>query len=296
MIYQIKQGRMIQSGSRGSRRQLSFPSQVCKLCGGKHSHTSSPQQWTNERACELVKSLGVSPDSLVCRPCRQDVTRVLGSSSYIPRWEKSRENECCIHKCTEHAIAYSSMASQESMKAAFEAGDLKCMGDEIPFPTPLCKCHYHVVYNLLQPTQTNCPTCGACLKYTHSRPCPNPHSIETYLKEITGFEGKIKPDERVCYTCYKSHLAILQQEKSVSKDSDLLLVINTLKQTSTSVNDISSMGDVLTFHPTRGATLLVLSMGMSLILHGSSLATTLHSQIQHLPAMQMRPTHGYGCM
>ena len=146
---------MSQTGRRGSRRQLSFPSQVCRLCSGEHSHLSSPQQWTNEQACELVRSLGVSPEGLVCRPCRQDVTRVLGSSSYIPRWEKSRENKCCIHvhQCNEHAFANSRMASQESMHAALEEGDLKCMCDEIPIPTPLCK-HLQYTTCFSQPKQT----------------------------------------------------------------------------------------------------------------------------------------------
>ena len=38
---------------------------------------SSPVQWKNIKVWELVSSLGASPDNLVCRPCRQDATRVV---------------------------------------------------------------------------------------------------------------------------------------------------------------------------------------------------------------------------
>ena len=61
-----------------SRRQLSFPGgAICKLCQGHHSHMSSPVDWKNEQARTYVLSLKVPSDSLVCRPCRDDVTRVL---------------------------------------------------------------------------------------------------------------------------------------------------------------------------------------------------------------------------
>ena len=153
---------MSQTGRKSSRGQLSFQAQVCRPCSGKHSHMSSPQQWTNEQTRGLMQSLGVSPEGLVCRPCRQDVTRVLGSSSHTPRWEKNRENKCCIHQCSEPAFVNSRMASPESMNTALKEGGLKCVRDKIVNSTPLCKHHYHVLNNLLQPTQTNCSTCGTC--------------------------------------------------------------------------------------------------------------------------------------
>ena len=119
---------MSQTGRRSSQRQLSFPSQVCRLCSGEHNHISSPQQWTNEQACELVRSLGVSFQGLVCRPCRQDVTRVLGSSSYIPSEKRAGKlSAACISVTSMHLLI-----GQEGMNAALEEGDLKCVCDEIP--------------------------------------------------------------------------------------------------------------------------------------------------------------------
>ena len=33
-------------------------------------------------------SMDVPADSVVCRPCRQDVTRVIADAEYMPRWRK----------------------------------------------------------------------------------------------------------------------------------------------------------------------------------------------------------------
>ena len=99
--------------------------------------------------------------------CRQDATRVVGDACYVPRWDKNKKSKCCIENCTEQAYACSKMASKEHVRAALETGELRCVR-EIQVPTPLCKRHYHIIYNILQPTQTNCPVCNISLKYTQS--------------------------------------------------------------------------------------------------------------------------------
>ena len=52
---------------------------------------------------------------------------------------------------------------------------------------------------------------------------PNAKVIREHLQDGAGFEGTLEAGDKVCYSCYKSHLIILQQEKAVSKDSDLLI-------------------------------------------------------------------------
>lgn len=83
-----------------------------------------------------------------------------------------------------------------------------------------------MVYNAVQPQQTNCPACGISLKHVTSRPCPNAQVIREHLQESAGFEGTLEAGDKVCFSCYKSHLIILQQEKAVSKDSDLLSTLD----------------------------------------------------------------------
>ena len=56
--------------------------------------------------------------------------------------------------------------------------------------------------------QGMCATCGVQLRGNNHHPCPKLDVIRKHLKENTGFEGEIHSQDRVCMTCYKSHLAL----------------------------------------------------------------------------------------
>ena len=176
-----------------SRRQLSFtvdsePS-TCTLCLGHHRQFSTPATWKSKDAQALALSLNLSSDDLVCSACRKDITRVLADNAYTPRWEKAKErskcNTCCITQCSQNVFASFSKARSDKLRCAFKTAGLKCTTLEIPTPTPLCKHHYHVVYNLVQPTQMHCVTCGTSLKHSNPKLCPNPEVIKKYLQENT---------------------------------------------------------------------------------------------------------------
>ena len=82
------------------------------------------------------------------------------------------------------------------------------------------------MYNLIQPSrQTNCTTCGTTLKYTNYRTYSTPSKIEEYLRQHTDFEGHTHENDKVCFTCYKSHLIILQTSNCTSRDADLEQII-----------------------------------------------------------------------
>ena len=195
---------------------------------------SSPADWKNEPACTYVLSLKVPSDSLVCRPYRHDVTRVLLNPCYVPRWRKgtasSKSSNCCVVNCNNTVFAVSAVATSDELQNAFDSTGLKCASEVIPTPTPLCKHHYHVVYGELQSRQKRCVTCGSRLKQSNHRPCPKPDVIQVHLQDMTGFEGEIHSHDRVCLTCYKSHLVILKENKPISKDSDLKQLIDTYCQ------------------------------------------------------------------
>ena len=80
----------------------------------------------------------------MCRPLRKD-------PSHCPRWEKCKINGCSIPQCENMFF------SKQSLEAAGE----NTIPDTVP---PLCKYHYHVVYNTYKPTQMYCPTCGTRLR------------------------------------------------------------------------------------------------------------------------------------
>ena len=181
-------------------------------------------------------SMDIPADSLVCRPCRQDVTRVIADAGYIPRWGKesraSSNSYCCVRKLS---IANTSMCSSDELK---QIQDIEFQSELIP---PLCKSHYHAVYDALQTRHKNCRTCGRRLRIGNDRPCPQPHVIQKYLSEHTDFTGEIVNSDRVCLTCYKCHLVLLKDNQPMSTDSDLqslVVSISTQGKSAHMVHDI----------------------------------------------------------
>ncbi len=65
--------------------------------------------------------------------------------------------------------------------------------------------------------------------------------VQRHLVEAAGFDGTINPNDKVCYTCYKSHLVIMQENRLVSKDSELQLLINTYKHNSIEVCKLADL-------------------------------------------------------
>lgn len=230
---------------------MSFQEQVrftCELCNQSHdkNNVAMVHSWKSVDALAFVAQKGIEKDGIICLPCRADIRRVLRDPSHKPRWEKKEMTiQCCIENCMNDVFANSHMADPESIKTIINECGLNCAS--VPVPTPLCQQHYHEVYKLLQPQQRNCPTCETSLKHVHSRPCPNPEVIQKHLRNTAGFEGSIAAGDKVCFSCYKSHLAILQQDDRVSTDSDLqsllcntrLKISNTMATTLEQVNDLA---------------------------------------------------------
>ena len=169
-------------------RQLRFsgssPPAVCRVCH-HHSHTSSPNEWRNQPAKELALSMSLSTDSLVCDVCRDDMRRVLADATYVhvPRWEKGERVgsniSCFVHNCTERSFTQSSMCVRKELKSMLSP---QFRSDSLPNPTPLCKTHYHAVYDVHQSQKKNCRTCGKRLRVGNDRPYPQPQSSPTSHK------------------------------------------------------------------------------------------------------------------
>ena len=230
-----------------SRRQLSFSGgdkdSICQLCQCYSSQLSSPCAWRSDQARSYVLSLQVPSACLICRPCRDDVTRVLANPCHVPRWRKgktcTKSSNCCVLGCSSVTFAASTTQVQE----AFENTGLKCSSEVIPTPAPLCKYHYHIVYSTLQ--HRSCATCGVRLRGNNHRPCPKPDAIQQHLKETTGFEGEICCQDRVCMSCYKSHLVVLKGSKPISRDNDLQQLIDTYTQQIPSIDQVVTAHDVI---------------------------------------------------
>ena len=201
-----------------SPRRLSFSTppedvpeetgKVCSLCPAPHTDLSEPGSWKNLLAQEIaLTQLSLTLVSRVCRPCRNDIRRLINSASITPRWEKGgTRTKCCISNCHATSFATSKIAISEQIYEIFPCCNIPC-------PTPLCKRHYHIVYDTIQSKQTHCFTCNSSLHNFRVRVCPNPKLVQQVLGERTGFEETVPTSARVCAPCYKAHLLIIREHR-----------------------------------------------------------------------------------
>ena len=86
--------------------------------------------------------------------------------------------------------------------------------------------------------------------------------------------GDILSDDRVCLTCYKSHLVILKENQPISKDEDLKVLIDTLgQQTST----MGNAQDIICAATIR----LLVTVRKMLMENRAMLLPTIHSDFMH---------------
>ena len=158
----------------------------------------------------------------VCQLCCNDIHRLIKSASITPRWEKGGTRpKCCISNCHATSFATSKIATSEQISKIFPCSNIPC-------PTPLCKRHYHSVYDTIQSEQTHCFTCNSSLCNFCVRVCPNPKLVQQVLGE-TSFEETIPASARVCAPYYKAHLLIIKEEPK-SIDQDLIQLSTDLKR------------------------------------------------------------------
>ena len=268
--------------SKRTKRQLEFlePARpICHLCQGSHTHISSPREWKNEHAQRYVLSIGMSADSLVCCPCRQDVTRVVTDPGHTPRWGRDvgtrLKNLCSVLNCTKIAFAHATISTGELPQG------IQFRTKPIPAPTPLCKHHYHAVYDAQDTRQRNCRTCGRRLRLGSDRPCPHPEVVQAYLHETTDFIGDIAKSDRVCLTCYKSHLALTKQTDCASRDDDLRPLVESVR------------GGVSTGHDIIGTATkkMLMDVGEMLLENNATLLPTVCASFHHY-ATELAVEHG----
>ena len=76
-----------------TRRKLSYEenqqpaAEVCALC---KVHMSHPLAWKNEKAREFISEQRIQQHQKICRPCRDDINRVIANPAFKPRWEKKK--------------------------------------------------------------------------------------------------------------------------------------------------------------------------------------------------------------
>ena len=84
-----------------TRRKLSYEENqqpAAALCKVHHDHMSHSLAWKNEKAREFISEQRIQQHQKICRPCQDDMCRVITNPAFKPRREK-KVHECCIQDC-----------------------------------------------------------------------------------------------------------------------------------------------------------------------------------------------------
>ena len=177
----------------------------------------------------LCKHFGkyLPKDGYICKKHWIEAKRHHSTLHYIPKWKnitsKQIPPKSCIHpQCT-------NKFSDKLVKPAFANVSIleELLGIQSSSSTPflLCPSCYNKVYRLLNPAQ-NCSFCGATPKpgQRFHRHSPNPVTVSKYIKDTTGTDIHISPDDWLCTSCYNTHCSIVKSiECEVNGSDDMLL-------------------------------------------------------------------------
>ena len=211
----------------------------CKLCGESSSRYTHPITWKNEDLVILLRKVEphIEQDSCICRNCRESLRTGLNTTDFHPRWHKqtTSSTECQVEGCMVKACRSTKLASHAEILTLLKL-ELKpsCTSDNTT--TYLCDSHYRSLHKEIKPQsyRNKCVTCGVTIReLTHIRHYPNPDRIQMHLQQHVGFEGTITSKDRVCETCYRSHLTLLKamEDSSVSDGEDLGALVSKLQGT-----------------------------------------------------------------
>ena len=112
-------------------------------------------------------------------------------------------------------------------------------------------------------------------------PCPHPEVVQAYLHETTDFTGDIAKSDRVCLTCYKSHLTLTKQTDCASRDDDLRPLVESVR------------GGVSTGHDIIGTATnkMLMDVGEMLLENNATLLPTVCASFHHY-ATELAVEHG----
>ena len=230
------------------------PCDPCLLCKqGNVLKYVHPKSWKNEHLLSRLRqyepSLDVQPDSCICRLCRDDISKI-DDDNFMPRWRKNNQkNKCFLPDCTNISSKTTQLVDYSRLCNLFNISEENSEYSNMK-QFPLCSEHYGTLYKQLNPTNRNCRTCSKVITDTSkTRKCPNPSLIQHFLSDNQDFVGTIDEEDRICNTCYKSHLVTIKHvTNSVeSKDSDLEALVFQIRSTLPEVQKLGTADEVVSY-------------------------------------------------
>ena len=186
----------------------------CILCGNKGTQLSNYSNWGAIEKEFLHTHLDRYPPegSYICKKHWIEAQRHHTNSHYIPKWKEVHTQEpqkCCIHpQCC-------NKFHEKLIKPAFanitELEELLEVQSSTDNPFLLCPTCYTKLYRQFNPV-LNCTSCRAIPKHGQKfcRHSPNSTIVSQYLKDTTGTDVVISPDDWICTNCYNTHCTIIK--------------------------------------------------------------------------------------
>ena len=235
------------------------PCHPCILCNkgnqSKYFHPKSSKDASLlDRLKQFEPSLGIEPDSCICRPCYNE-SKDIKAGECVPRWRKLSKGmtqPCFVPGCMNSAQKVTKLANQATIQQFFSSTSISQSHTMVKDDdgVPLCTEHYGAWYRNSNPSHKHCKTCGKNLTdLSKSRPYPQPQVIQKFLQENTLICGEINPEDRACYTCYKSHLVTIRHINSTTQSTnpDLGMLLTKIKEEIQAISDISTIESAVSY-------------------------------------------------
>ena len=203
--------------------------QICHLCASaslRYTQPSAYRAWAKEHR-DWVNSFltqPLSPNALVCRACEKSIKQHTSNPGTTPRWlQKAKpavHDVCIVEGCDEPSVTCTSITTYEVASVHLDLPHTHNASSSML----LCNVHYQHLYREINFPQP----CAACLSLpkhgeNHSRKCPDPEHITSYLQENSDYNGVLTDDSKICKPSYTYHRHILQQHSNSTTPDPMLV-------------------------------------------------------------------------
>ena len=230
---------MPRNSSRAQLRQghVCGPCSLCRQEKFNYSHAADLGREEKDRLIQHGKN--IRDLACICKTCVNDIRRNLTKCDYIPRWVKVTfaKLKCTVPKCTSKSrVVQCLLATKDHIHALLKIPNTPSNSDVDQ--VYLCLEHYKIIHRSLPENRDQYDhsrhQCTLCRKVIPSvrdhRHCPNPQIINEHLKNHTDFDGDLDSTAIICRTCFICHQIILKSREKDSLDSELLILVDKLKQ------------------------------------------------------------------
>ena len=206
----------------------------------------------------------------------------IGKVGFTPGWRKDNVAEslvtCYVSEFNEVKCRATKLVGERTVCSVFGMPEPD-QEDSSSNDIPLCHYHYGILYRHMNPSHLNCKTCGRHISdFSKSRPVPEANTLEAFLLENTEFSGSFSATDRVCLTCYKSHLCVIKHLKGSirSIDEELTLLLNELKMESHALTSNKTLDNAIAYTSTVAA----LRVGETLLKQSATLLPVVYAQFK----------------